>query len=337
MTSNSEWGETTSALEVAKAYSQQIEGKNVLITGVAPDGVGEGTALAFASQKPRILILASRTKEKLAAVASSIREQHPGVEVRTVALDLASQALIRKAAAEVVNMVPKLDILVNNAGATYNSRRWTAEGIEMQFGANHVGPFLFTKLLFPLLNQAAAQSPAGATRIINLSSHGHRLSTIRFHDYNIENKEVPEEEKPFSPLPPAFSRVQEDGYMPTVAYAQSKTANILFTLYLQEHLQKKGIMAYAVHPGGVNTNLGREHDPEMADAIAKTSKFWKNGDQGASTTVVAALDPALNVCGGLYLSDCQFFPSADFTKDLNTAERLWHLSEDLIGEKFDLA
>ncbi|KAI0880531.1 retinol dehydrogenase 13 [Annulohypoxylon maeteangense] len=336
MTSHSEWGEKTSGLEVAKVYTQRIRGRNVLITGVSPEGVGEGTAVAFASQKPKILILASRTKEKLDKVAKSIRNLYPGVDIRTVTIDLASQASIRRAATEVDGMITKLDILVNNAGATYNSRRWTVERIEIQFGANHIGPFLFTKLLFPLLEAATKQSPAGATRVVNLSSHGHRLSTIRFHDYNIENKEVPPEEKPFSPLPPTFARVQDDGYMPTIAYAQSKTANILFTLYLQDHLQKKGITSYAVHPGGVSSNLGREHDEEMADAIAKTSKFWKNVDQGASTTLVAALDPALDVPTDIYLADCQFFPSADYTTDPAIAERLWRLSEELIGEKFNL-
>ncbi|KAI1077888.1 hypothetical protein F5B20DRAFT_549649, partial [Whalleya microplaca] len=251
-------------------------------------------------------------------------------------MDLASQASIRKAAAKVTGIISKLDILVNNAGATYSSRQWTAEKIEIQFGVNHIGPFLFTKLLFPLLEEAAQESPQGTTRIINLSSHGHRLSTIRFHDCNIENKEVPPEEKPFSPVPPAFARIQDDGYMPTIAYAQSKTANILFTLYLQEHLKNKGIISYAVHPGGVNSHLGREHDEEMEDTIAKTSKYWKNPDEGASTTLVAALDPALNVCGGLYLADCQFFPCADFAKDPSIAERLWSLSEELVGEKFTL-
>ncbi|OTB10102.1 hypothetical protein K445DRAFT_309795 [Daldinia sp. EC12] len=331
MTSNQEWGEKTSGLEVARIYAQHIEGRN----GVSPISVGEGTAIAFASQKPATLILVSRTKEKLDNVASKIRKLYPDVNVRVITIDLASQASIRKAAAEVSGIISRLDILVNNAGATYNSRRWTSEGIEMQFGANHIGPFLFTKLLFPLLREAARHSPAGATRIVNVSSHGHRLSPIRFHDYNVENKEIPEEEKPFSPLPPVFGRTQEDGYMPTIAYAQSKTANILFTLYLQEHL-RNGIVSYAVHPGGVDSQLGREHDDEMADAIAKTSTFWKNCDQGASTTLVAALDPALNTPGGLYLSDCQFFPCAGFAKDPTIAQRLWHLSEDLIGEKFNL-
>ncbi|KAI0173210.1 retinol dehydrogenase 13 [Hypoxylon sp. FL1284] len=336
MTSRPEWGESTSALEVASTYADRIEGRNVVVTGIAPEGVGEGTALAFASQKPAVLILVSRTKEKLEAVASAARKQYPGVNVRTVTIDLGSQNSIRKAAAEIAGTISKLDILVNNAGATYNTRRWTEEGIEMQFGANHIGPFLLTKLLYPLLTEAAKDSPAGATRIINLSSHGHRLSTIRFHDYNIENKEVPDEEKPFSPMPPVFARVLEDGYMPTVAYAQSKTANILFTLYLQEHLQNKGIMSYVLHPGGVISHLGREHDEEMADAIAKTSTFWKNSDQGGSTTLVAALDPALDTRSGLYLADCQFYPCAEFAQNSITAERLWGLSEELIGEKFVL-
>lgn len=215
-----------------------------------------------------MLILVSRTMERLNTVASSIRTLYPGVDVRTVTMDLASQNSVRKAAAEVISTISKLDILVNNAGATYNSRRCTTEKIEIQFGANHIGPFLFTKLLYPLLVEARKQSPPGATRIVNLSSHGHRLSTIRFHDYNIENKEVPYEEMPFSPMPPAFGRVLEDGYMPTVAYAQSKTANILFTLYLQKKAQAKGIMSYAVHPGG---NMRYQPITTMGDNCLETT------------------------------------------------------------------
>ncbi|KAI1498892.1 hypothetical protein F5X99DRAFT_391796, partial [Biscogniauxia marginata] len=336
MTSNPNWGERTSALEVARTYTQNLEGRNVVVTGVAPEGVGEGTAIAFASQGPQALILVSRTKEKLEYVADAIRKSYPGVNVRTVVMDLASQDSIRKGAAEVASMIPKLDILINNAGATYRLRKWTAERIEMQFGSNHIGPFLFTKLLFPLLKAAATVSPAGATRIINISSHGHRLSTIRFHDYNIEGKEIPPDEQPFSPMPPAFAKAQEDGYLSTIAYAQSKTANILFTLSLQEHAKSTNIMSYAVHPGGVTSHLGREHDEQVAEAISKTSKYWKTSDEGASTTLVAALDPALNERRGLYLADCQFFPCADYAMDSNIAERLWSLSEDLIEERFIL-
>ncbi|KAI0542567.1 NAD(P)-binding protein [Xylaria digitata] len=334
MTSNPHWGQKTSALNVAAEFADRIKDRNVIITGVAPNGVGEGTAIAFASQEPANLILVSRTKDKLEAIANIIRTSYPGVNVRTIVMDLASQESIRKAVAKIESIISTLDILVNNAGCTHRLRNWTAEGIEMQFGVNHIGTFLFTKLLFPLLKAAAAQNPPGLTRIVNLSSHGHMLSPIRFHDYNMENKEVPLAEKPISPISPIFAKASEDGYLSTIAYSQSKTANILFTLYLQGYAKTSGIMAYALHPGGVISNLGREHEEDVAKAIEATSKYWKNSDEGASTSLVAALDPALDECCGLYLADCQFFPCADHAKNPAAAQRLWQLSEELIGGRF---
>ncbi|KAI0967164.1 hypothetical protein F4678DRAFT_475388 [Xylaria arbuscula] len=334
MTSNPDWGQRTSALSVAEEYADRIRGRNIIVTGVAPQGVGEGTAIAFASQRPANLILLSRSKDKMEAIASVIRTSYPGVIVRTVILDLAAQDSIRKAVAEVKSVISTLDILVNNAGCTHRLRQWTAEGIEMQFGVNHIGTFLLTNLLFPLLRAAAEQSAPGATRIVNLSSHGHMLSPVRFHDYNMENKEIPRVERPVSSMPPAFAKVSEDGYLSTIAYSQSKTANILFTLYLQDHAEVSGIMAYALHPGGVISNLGREHEEDVAEAIAATSSYWKNSDEGASTSLVAALDPFLDECRGLYLADCQFFPCADHAKSRNAAQRLWQLSERLVDGSF---
>ena len=182
-------------------------------------------------------------------MASSIRDLYPDVRVEVIVMDLASQASVRKAATAVLGTIDTLDVLINNAAATFTHRHWTEERIEKQFGVNHIGPFLFTKLLMPLMEAAARQSPPGTTRIINLTSHGHRLSPIRFHDYNIEGKKIPEEEQPPSNMPAVFSRKDDDGYMSTIAYGQSKTANVLFTLYLQRHLVDKGIASYVVHPG----------------------------------------------------------------------------------------
>ncbi|KAI0508903.1 hypothetical protein F5B22DRAFT_379977 [Xylaria bambusicola] len=334
MTSKPEWGLKTSALSVAEEYADRVRGKNIIVTGVAPQGVGEGTALAFASQQPANLLLLSRTKEKLEAIADIIQTTYPGVSVRTIVVDLASQTSIRKAVEEVKDTISTLDILVNNAGVTRRLRHWTEEGIETQFGVNHIGTFLLTSLLFPLLKAAAEKSPPGATRVINLSSHGHMLSPIRFHDYNMENKEIPQEEKPAARMPPAFAKASDDGYLSTIAYAQSKTANILFTLYLQEHAKASGIMSYALHPGGVISSLGREHDKDVAETIAATSKYWKNSDEGASTSLVAALDPALDECRGLYLADCQFFQCAEHARSRDAAQKLWELSEKLMGDKF---
>ncbi|KAI1856854.1 uncharacterized protein JN550_013656 [Neoarthrinium moseri] len=295
MASNENWGEATSGLEVARVFSDQIRGKNVVITGVAPDGIGESTSIAIASQKPSVLILASRTKERMTAVAEKIEASYPGVKVRVVVLDLASQASIRNAGLETAELVPKVDLLINNAGIfVMQSRQLTKEGLEIQFGANHIGHFLFTKLLLPLLKAGAKDSAPGATRIINLSSQGHRLSPIRFSDYNMEGKQVPAEEAPASPMPPAFGRRMPDGYLPVIAYGQCKTANVLFSLSLQQRLKPFGITSYAVHPGGIHTQLGRDEDDEHRAAIAKGISYWKSLDEGSSTTLVAALDPKLN-------------------------------------------
>jgi NAD(P)-dependent dehydrogenase (short-subunit alcohol dehydrogenase family) len=188
-------------------------------------------------------------------VASQIEEKYSGTRVEIVILDLGSQKAIRQAAADVAALTDKLDILINNAGIVVTSRQATPEGIEQQFGTNHIGPFLFTNLLLPLLRKAAQSNPPGATRIVNLTSAGHRLSPIRFSDYNFEPKPVPPEEDHFKPLPGAFGKCAPDGYNGIVTYAQSKTANILFTLSLQKELPEQGIAAYAVHPGSRSTVL----------------------------------------------------------------------------------
>ena len=231
----------------------------VLVTGVSPKGIGSATVLNLASQSPGLLILASRTRARVQEVANQVAEKYPGTRVEIVTLDLGSQKAIRQAAADVAALTDKLDILINNAGIVVTSRQATPEGIEQQFGTNHIGPFLFTNLLLPLLRKAAETNAPGATRIVSLSSAGHRLSPIRFSDYNFEGKEVPPEEDHFKPLPGAFGNCAPDGYNGILAYAQSKTANILFTLYLQKYLPRLGITAYSIHPGsksGLIPSLG---------------------------------------------------------------------------------
>lgn len=127
-------------------------------------------------------------------------------------------------------------------------RAWTKEGIEAQFGSNHIGHFLFTNLLLPLLLASSSSSTPGAVRVVNLTSLGHRLSPVRFHDYNFEGKEIPDEEKP-ADLPPMFAKSSEDGYNGFLAYGQAKSANVLYSVSLTEKLRSKGIVSYAVHPG----------------------------------------------------------------------------------------
>lgn len=155
-----------------------------------------------------------------------------------------SQDSIRRVAEEVKRLTDRLDVLINNAGMMTLEKKMTEEGIESQFGCNHVGHFLFTNLLVPLLLPAS-----GKSRVVNLTSLGHRLSPVRFHDYNFEGKEIPEEEKPRKDLPEMFQVKEGKTYNGWLAYGQAKSANILFSVGLNERLKNKRIVGYAVHPG----------------------------------------------------------------------------------------
>jgi NAD(P)-dependent dehydrogenase (short-subunit alcohol dehydrogenase family) len=220
----------------------------VVITGVGPDSLGEGLALAIGGQNPSSLILASRTESKVQQIAHKVQQLSPSTSVVPVVLDLSSQKAIRAAVSQIQGLVDRVDILINNAGVVVLDHQFTEDGIEKQFGTNHVGHFLFTNLLMPQLKTAASASPRGATRIINVTSAGHRLSPIRFHDYNFEGKEIPPEERPPDGLPAMFNPTT-NGYNGWLAYGQSKSANILFSVYLTQRLQSAGIVSYSVHPG----------------------------------------------------------------------------------------
>ncbi|KAJ5815201.1 Short-chain dehydrogenase [Penicillium riverlandense] len=337
-TSRPEFDGNTSGTEVASAFASQIKGKNVVITGVGPDSLGEGLAVAIGGQNPSSLILASRTESKVQQVADKVRQLSHSTSVITVVLDLASQKSIRAAASQIQGLVDRVDILINNAGMMVLDHQLTEDGIEMQFGTNHIGHFLFTNLLMPQFKVAASTSTRGATRIINVTSAGHRLSPIRFHDYNFEGKETPPDERPPDGLPAMFNPAS-NGYNGWLAYGQSKSANILFSLYLTRHLESAGILSYSVHPGSIVTGLSRNLDEAGTETIMKTSAVWKNLDQGAATMLVAAFDPALSVVtdpSAVYLSDCQFAKTAPHAVDVNVAERLFKLSEELVGTKFQL-
>jgi NAD(P)-dependent dehydrogenase (short-subunit alcohol dehydrogenase family) len=228
----------------------KVDPEQVLITGVSPESIGSSIALSIASQNPALLILASRTQSKLEEVLKNIHNAYSDVIVKVVLLDLMSQESIKAAAKEVSQLTDRLDLIINNAGIMTPKRQTTKEGLEGQFGANHVGHFLFTNLLMPKILASASASDKGATRVINLTSLGHRLSPVRFSDYNLEksNEEVPEEER-YVPLPPMFAKSADDGYSGYVAYGQAKTANILFSVGLNKRFGEKGVRSYAVHPG----------------------------------------------------------------------------------------
>ncbi|KAJ1303653.1 hypothetical protein OPQ81_008081 [Rhizoctonia solani] len=282
MTSNAAFGRDTTGTEAAQALKDEIKGRVVIVTGVSPNSIGGATALAVASQQPSALILASRTASKMDAVAADIQQKYPTVTVHKIPLDLASLDSVRAAAATIDSQVDGVDVLINNAGLT-TFRRDAVQTpgdtfVDMQFFVNHLGPFLLTSLLLPKLRAAASKSSGNGgqgSRIVNVTSHGHRISPVRFHDYQIYHyvyDGVPESQKPSRDLPEHWLKLGEDSYPGFIGYGQSKSANVLYATELSRRFKKNGdnILALSVHPGSVDTGLSRYMDTETYDIIRTT-------------------------------------------------------------------
>lgn len=341
MASNTSYDRDTSALEVAKAYSSKIKGKTVLITGVSPGGIGDGTARAFAHGGASTIIITGRNDTRLSESIKALSAAYPSVTFRPLKLDLDSLKDVKQSAEELLNdeEVKKIDILVANAGANIfgGPRQFTKDGLEWHFGANHLAHFYFVTLLLPLLRAAAKQNPPGATRVVMLSSMSMAGSPIRFSDYNWEGKPVPEDEKPDFTILTALLGVQPtDEYEANVAYGQSKTANTLMALHLNTLFDKEGINAFSVHPGLVEStgakSLFGTLEKGAFDEALKAVGPMKTIDQGSSTTIVAAVDPGLKPENGVYLADCQMAEPPAWASNKQSAERLWELSEKLVKD-----
>jgi NAD(P)-dependent dehydrogenase (short-subunit alcohol dehydrogenase family) len=351
----SDFGSKTEAISVTEAYASQVADKIILITGVNAGGIGGATAIALSQQEPRLLILAGRNRNKVNEVIKSIESTSPAVPCHFLNLDLSSQDSCRHAAEEILSnsSIPHIDILINNAGVmTIPERTLSPEGIEMQFATNHIGHYLFTNLIVSKLISASQSSPKGSTRIVNVSSIGTRYSPIRFSDINLTKYlpgDLPDNEKPnveeIKKIGHSLS--SSDPYTPIVAYGQSKTANILYTIALNRRLlDKHGILSLALHPGAIMTELmrhttgGEGLSQERIQQLKDMGFEFKTLSQGASTQCVAALDPALVDVGShakrIYLTDCQITDEVPaWSVDEKVAERLWEVSEELVGQKFD--
>jgi NAD(P)-dependent dehydrogenase (short-subunit alcohol dehydrogenase family) len=317
------FGFSTSADEVAEFFSDHIKGKTILITGASLGGLGAEAAQVIAKHGPGLIILACRKKESADETIQKIKAATPTSNLRPLILDLASLDSVRAAAQEINRYSEPVDILINNAGIMATDYFLTKDGFEGQFGTNHLGPFLFTNLILPKL----LASTTGEPRIINISSRGHRLCPVVFEDVGFDNG---------------------NKYHRYWAYGQSKTANILFAKELSNRYGSKGLLAFSLHPGAIQTNLTKHikstdqvgsqemltYDGE--DFLAE-KRLWKNIEQGTATHLVAAFDPALKNHNGSYLQDCQL--ANDIVKpyailDAN-AKALWELSEKMVGQPFD--
>ncbi|PGH00716.1 hypothetical protein AJ79_08136 [Helicocarpus griseus UAMH5409] len=338
MASRTGFGEKTGATDVAEAFYDQVKGLTVLVTGVNPKGIGGATVKAIAQHDAACVIITGRSQEKLDEIIKDLSTNFPRVRAISVSLDLASQRSVRNAAVEISKAVDAIDVVINNAGVMCIPQRELSEdGFEMHLATNHIGHFLLTNLLMDKIRQAAVKRP-GSTRIVNVTSAGYNFSAFRFQDYNFEGHPVSADEGGDKEWLKAYGLPEEpvSQYVPLIAYGQSKTANLLFTTYLAKHLASYGITSFVVHPGVIRTELLRYMSEELVAAVTGPVTSLKTQDQGAATSVVAALDPALKDHSGAYMSDCQVVPAAAYAVDQEAAEKLWKLTETFVGQEFKL-
>ena len=309
------WASTTDEVLAGK----DLSGRTVFITG-ANSGLGQETARAMAARGAHV-IMAGRDQAKLDEAVGAVRETVPKAQLDTLTVDLTNLENIRAATSRARQRFGKIDLLINNAGVMATPFLHTRDGFEMQLGTNHFGHFALTAELMPLIEHGDLK------RIVNLSSRGHHFAPVDFDDPHFQNRP----------------------YDPWIAYGHSKTANVLFTVGLEARFAVLGIHAYAVHPGGIQTNLGRHMTPEMIETLMKrvTSSDagfqWKTIPQGAATSCWAATAEELEGRGGLYCEDCHVAEVDDqsstggvrsYALNPSFADRLWKLSEELTGARF---
>ncbi|MGH7022140.1 MAG: oxidoreductase [Caulobacteraceae bacterium] len=318
----SPFGATSTAREVVAGHD--LTGMSAIVTGGAT-GIGIETARALAEAGARVT-LAVRDREAGEAAAADINRAAPNNTAKGAAsvgpLDLASLASVRAFARQWQGA--PLHILVNNAGVMACPLSYTADDLEMQIGTNHFGHYLLTVLLAQALELGAREQGRPA-RVAALSSIGHRRSDVHFDDPNYRQRPYDKWE----------------------AYGQSKTANALFAVGFNARFADRGVTANAVMPGGIMTplqrHLAREEMIGMGwmDEEGNLAPGFKTPEQGAATSVWAAVGKELEGVGGLYLENCGQAPPfdaarpfagvKDYALDPASADRLWALSVETTG------
>jgi NAD(P)-dependent dehydrogenase (short-subunit alcohol dehydrogenase family) len=306
-----------------------LQGKRILVTGVSA-GLGVETARSLAAHGAHV-VGAARDLIKAEGATAQVRTEAAknGGNFELVELDLASLKSVRACADQLVAKGEPFDVIIANAGVMATPFGHTADGFETQFGTNHLGHFV-------LVNRIASLMGAGS-RLINLSSSGHRFSNVDLED-------------------PGFQRTP---YEPFVAYGRSKTANILFAVGFDERGRERGVRASAVHPGGIQTELGRHLNQDQLQTIVeqlnkqlaaegKAPFQWKTIPQGAATSVWAGVVAPADQVGGQYCENCHVgHVVADdviisaisegvrgYALDSRNAAALWKKSEEMVGESF---
>lgn len=279
-----------------------VRGKNILVTG-ATRGIGLEASVELARRGARV-VLVGRDPGRTDAVVAAVKMRSGSTEVSSLLCDFASQADIRRLAAEILARHDRLEVLINNAGGVNKKRQLTVDGIERTFAVNHLGYFLLTSLLRDLLVRSA---PA---RVVTVASEAHRHGTLDLDD-------------------PGFER---GGYRLLRAYGRSKLANVLFAAELARRLAGTGVTSNSLHPGVVSTNIW-SGAPAWARPILYLvlRPTMIRPEKGAETIVQLAASPELEGVTGRYFDQGRLVEPAPLAQDEALARRLWDASSRMVG------
>ncbi|MDC0244672.1 SDR family oxidoreductase [Pseudomonadota bacterium] len=284
-----------------------LKNKTVVISG-ATNGIGKAAAIELSKENPKLLFT-YRNKHLADELLAEIKALSPDTLVHSVYCDFSKQDSIKKCADEIIDLCGNIDVLINNAGVVNTSYHETSEGIENTFAVNHLGYFLFTNLL---LNKLKGENEA---RIVNVSSAAHSfVKEMQWEDINYKSN---------------FGQ----GLRP---YGQSKLANLLFTRYLSIKLSTENISVNAIHPGGVNTSLGSQNKAWYSKPIRLILRpFFRSPLKGAESIIYLATKQDDGITGE-YFVDSKIHKSSTYSKNLEEAHKLWGLSEELVGQTFNI-
>jgi NAD(P)-dependent dehydrogenase (short-subunit alcohol dehydrogenase family) len=300
-----------------------LSGKRILVTGVSA-GLGVETARTLAAHGARVVGAARDLDKARRATSIVTADASDGGGLELVELNLASLASVRACADALLATGKPFDVVIANAGVMACPKSATVDGFETQFGTNHLGHFVLVNRIVSLLKPGS--------RLINLSSAGHRFADVDLEDPNFEHTH----------------------YTEFGAYGRSKTANILFAVEFDRRHKEKGVRATAVHPGVIQTELGRHMTPEVLKNLMDTINSnqpagaraleYKTIPQGAATSVWAGVVAPADLVGGLYCEDCHVAERVEdpnfrggiraYALDPDRAKALWAKSEEMVRERF---
>ncbi|HSI74727.1 MAG TPA: SDR family NAD(P)-dependent oxidoreductase [Lunatimonas sp.] len=274
---------------------------NLAITGPT-SGIGVETVKALASKFNRIFLLV-RSEEKAVSLIAEFFSSYDKGKFVIIPCDLGDLTSVSKAADLIKDQVDSLHVLINNAGGIFPEGKLTGDKLEQTFQINHLGHFLLTIKLMPLLENA------GEAKVINVSSEAHKAAKPKLKEINDISK--------YSSFP---------------AYANAKLFNILFSKSLSEKYADKGIHSYSLHPGVVKTNFGGDFSGVFKFLIKLAQPFMINAAQGAKTTVFLASTATDSLESGAYFKKSKRANPSKTAVSATLREKLWNMSQDLVKE-----